>query len=82
MGGGLCPPPNPPAPPTLNVLKTKITSSFVLYSNTEIFSLISIKVFLVCWLGPWSVSWLSPVRILPKSLLAYIFTEILKMCCF
>ena len=32
----------------------------------------------MCWLGPWSVTWLSPVRISPKSLLGYIFTEILK----
>ena len=62
--------------------KSKITCFCVLYSNTVIKLLNSIPRFLVCWLGPWPVNWMSPVQILLKSLVAYILLKFLKNGCF
>ena len=50
--------------------------------NTVICPLNSILRFLVCWLGPWPVNWMSPVRIPPKSLVTYILLKFLKNGCF
>ena len=42
----------------------------------------SILRFLVRWLGPWPVNWMSPVRIPLKSLVTYILLKFLKNGCF
>ena len=62
--------------------KSKITCFCVQDSNTVINLLDSIPRFLVCWLGPSPVNWMSPVRIPLKSLVTYILLKFLKNGCF
>ena len=62
--------------------KSKITCFCVQDSNTVINLVNSILRFLVCWLGPWPVNWMSLVRISPKSLVTYILLKFLKIVVF